>query len=182
MSASISNRSLSARLGQPYSKGRGFVAQGLWVVVQSTVFTRVWCPTAVRIALLRAFGARIGEGVIIRHRVHIQWPWKLTIGDNSWVGTDAELYNLDQITIGNDVCVSQHAYVCTGSHDRHSPTFEFDNGPIVLEDGVWLCARSTVLRGVTIGANTTVAATALVTRNVPPNSLVLPPPSEILPG
>ena len=87
--------------------------------------------------------------MLIKHRVRVQWPWKLSIGNNSWVGTDAELYNLDDIIIGSDVCISQHVYLCTGSHDRKSPTFEFDNGPIVLEDGVWVCARSTVLRGVT---------------------------------
>ena len=179
MSASLSKRSLAARLGRPYEKGRGFAWQLAWVAVQSLVSTHVWCPNALRVGLLRVFGAQIGDGVLIRHRVRIQWPWKLTIGNNSWVGTDVELYNLDHITIGNDVCISQHTYVCTGSHDRHSPTFEFDNAPIVLEDGVWLCARSTVLRGVTVGANTTVAATALVTRSVPPNSLVLPPPSVI---
>lgn len=182
MSASISHRSLGARLGKPYDKGRGVLVQALWVLVAGSVFTRVWCPNRLRVALLRVFGAEIGEGVLIRHRVRIQWPWKLTVGDNSWVGTDVELYNLDHITIGNDVCISQYAYVCTGSHDRHSPTFEFDNAPIVLEDGVWLCARSTVLRGVTVGSNSTVAATALVTRDVPPNSLVLPPPSIVTRG
>lgn len=182
MSASISKRSLSARLGRPYDKGRGFAWQASWVAVQSTVFTRVWLPNRVRVALLRAFGAQIGEGVLVRHRVRIQWPWKLTIGNDSWIGTDVDLYNLDHITLGNDVVISQYAYVCTGSHDRRSHTFEFDNAPIVLEDGVWLCAKTTVLRGVTIGANSTVAATALVTRNVPPDSLVLPPPSEVIPG
>lgn len=182
MAASISRRSLAARRGKPYDKGRGIVAQALWVAVQETVTLRVWCPNGLRIAVLRAFGARIGDGVLIRHRVRIQWPWKLAVGNNSWVGTDVELYNLDQITIGDDVCISQHSYVCTGSHDRHSPTFEFDNAPIVLEDGVWLCARSTVLRGVTVGANSTVGATALVTRDVPPNSIVVAPPSSVIRG
>ena len=127
---------------------------------------------------MRWFGADVGQGVLIRHRVRIQWPWKLSIGNNSWVGTDAELYNIDNIIIGSDVCISQHVYVCTGSHDRRSPTFEFDNGPIVLEDGVWLCARSTVLRGVTIGANSVVGATSIVTSDVPPNSIVRPPPAS----
>jgi putative colanic acid biosynthesis acetyltransferase WcaF len=179
---SVSKRSLAARRGKPYDKGRGVRAQALWVALQHSVFTRVWCPNRVRVAILRAFGARIGQGVLIRHRVRIQWPWKLTVGDNSWIGTDVELYNLDHITIGNDVCISQQVYVCTGSHDRHSPTFEFDNAPIVLEDGVWLCARATVLRGVMFGANSTVAATALVTRDVPPDSIVLPPPSSVIRG
>jgi putative colanic acid biosynthesis acetyltransferase WcaF len=125
-----------------------------------------------RCAILRRFGAQIGKGVLIRHGVTIQWPWKLSIGDNSWIGTGAELYNLDDIVIGSDVCVSQHVFLCTGSHDRFSPTFDFDNGPIVIEDGAWVCARSTVLRGVTIGANSVVGATSLVHRDIPPNSIV----------
>jgi putative colanic acid biosynthesis acetyltransferase WcaF len=179
VSGSRSNRSLAARRGHPYDKRRGFVIQALWVAVSTLIFPQVWCPNRLRIELLRWFGADIGEGVLIRHRVRVQWPWNLSIGDNSWVGTDAELYNLDNIIIGSDVCISQHAYVCTGSHDRRSPTFEFDNGPIILEDGVWLCARSTVLRGVTIGANSVIAATALVTRDVPTNSIVRPPPAII---
>lgn len=179
MSGSRSNRSLAARLGRPYDKGRGFAAQAAWVAVSTLIFTQVWCPNRLRCALLRWFGANVGEGVLIKHRVRVHWPWKLSIGDNSWVGTDAELYNLDDIVIGSDVCISQHAYVCTGSHDRTSPTFDFDNAPIVLEDGVWLCARTTVLRGVVVGANSVVAATALVTRDIPPNSIVRPPPSIV---
>ena len=145
------------------------------MVVSSLVFTRVWCPSRLRCAILRRFGAKIGSGVLIRHRVKIQWPWNLTIGDDSWVGTDADLYNLASIVIGSDVCISQYAYLCTGSHDRRSPTFEFDNAPIVVDDGAWVCARATVLRGVTIGANSVIGATALVTRDVPANSMVRAP-------
>lgn len=179
MPDSRSNRSLAALRGHSYDKGRGFAAQALWVAVSTLVFTQVWCPNRLRCALLRWFGAAVGEGVLIRHRVRVHWPWKLSIGNDSWVGTDAELYNVDDIVIGNDVCISQHAYVCTGSHDRRSSTFEFDNGPIVLEDGVWLCARSTVLRGVTVGANSVVAATAVVTTDIPPDSIVRPVPAII---
>lgn len=179
MSDSASKRSLAARRGQPYDKRRGIVAQALWVAVSELVFTKVWCPNSLRCRLLRLFGARVGTGVLIKQRVRVQWPWNLSIGDNSWVGTDVELYNLADIVIGSDVCISQHSYVCTGSHDADSPTFEFDNAPIVVEDGVWLCARTTVLRGVTVGANSVVGATALVTRDVPPGSVVRPPPATV---
>lgn len=178
-SASVSTRSLAARRGRPYAKGRGYLSQALWVALSTLVFTQVWCPNRVRCAMLRWFGATIGEKVLIKHRVRIHWPWNLSIGDNSWVGTDAELYNVADIVIGSDVCISQHVYLCTGSHDPHSPTFAFDNGPITVEDGVWLCARSTVLRGVTVGANTIVGATALVTSDVPPHSVVRAPASTI---
>jgi putative colanic acid biosynthesis acetyltransferase WcaF len=174
VSSTRSNRSLAARRGASYDKGRGITAQILWVAVSTLIFTRVWCPNRLRCALLGWFGARLGKGVLIRHRVTVQWPWKLAIGDDSWIGTGAELYNLDDIVIGSDVCISQHVFLCAGSHDRFSPTFEFDNGPIVIEDGAWVCARSTVLRGVTIGANSVIGATSLIDRDVPPNSLVRP--------
>ena len=174
MSERIPTRSLAARRGRPYDKGRGFAMQTLWVAVSTLIFTQVWCPSRLRCTILRMFGAQIGKGVLIRHRVAVQWPWKLTIGDNSWVGTGAELYNLDNIVIGSDVCISQHVFLCTGSHDRTSQTFEFDNGPIVIEDGAWVCARSTVLRGVTVGANSVIGATSLVYSDVPPNSIVQP--------
>jgi putative colanic acid biosynthesis acetyltransferase WcaF len=170
-----STRSLAAGRGRPYDKGRGFAAQALWVAVSTLVFTKVWCPNRLRCAILRWFGGRVGEGVLIRHGVTVQWPWKLSIGDNSWIGTGAELYNIDPIVIGSDVCISQRTYLCTGSHDRWSSTFEYDNGPIVIEDGAWLCARSTVLRGVTIGANSVIAATSLISHDVPPQSIVRPP-------
>lgn len=172
MSSALPTRSLGARRGRTYDKGRGFAVQALWVAVSTLIFAQVWCPSRLRCAILRLFGAQIGNGVLIRHRVTVQWPWKLTIGDNSWVGTGAELANLDNIVIGSDVCISQHVFLCTGSHDRTSETFEFDNAPIVIEDGVWICARSTVLRGVTVGANSVIGATTLVHRDIPADSIV----------
>lgn len=172
MSSTHPNRSLAARRGQSYDKGRGFGTQMLWVALSTLIFTQVWCPNRLRCAMLRWFGAQIGEGVLIRHRVTVQWPWKLSIGDNSWIGAGSELYNLEQIVIGSDVCISQRVFLCTGSHDRRSETFEFDNGPITIGDGAWVCARSTVLRGVTIGENSVVGAMSLVYRDIPPDSMV----------
>jgi putative colanic acid biosynthesis acetyltransferase WcaF len=174
VSSALPTRSLAARRGRPYDKGRGPAMQAVWVAVSTLIFTQVWVPSRLRCAILRLFGAQIGQGVLIRHRVSVQWPWKLSIGDHSWIGTGTELYNLDNIVIGSDVCISQHTFLCTGSHDRTSESFEFDNGPITVEDGVWVCARSTVLRGVTIGANSVIGATSLVAFDIPPNSIVQP--------
>ena len=145
------------------------------MLVSGVVVTRWWCPTSLRVALLRAFGASIGTGTNIRHDVRIHWPWRLTVGNDSWIGEGAHLLNLEQITIGSDVCISQQVLLCTGSHDYSSPTFEFDNAPIVIEDGAWVAARATVLRGVRVGADAVVGATALVTRDVAPGAHVLAP-------
>jgi putative colanic acid biosynthesis acetyltransferase WcaF len=171
----LPRRRLRGFTGAGYDKGRGPVPQVAWMAVSGLIVTRWWCPAGVRVRILRGFGATIGDGVLIRHRVRIHWPWKLTVGDDSWIGEDAWILNLEPVTIGSDVCISQGVLICTGSHDRRSPTFEFDNAPVVVEDGAWVAARATVLRGVTIGHDAVVGATALIAADVPPRTTVLAP-------
>ena len=168
-------RRLSGCTGGGYDKGRSPAWQLAWMIVSGSVFTRWWCPAKMRVKILRAFGATIGEGVLIRHRVRIHWPWKLTVGNHSWIGEESWLLNLEPITVGSEVCLSQGVLLCTGSHDRRSPTFEFDNSPISIGDGAWVAARATVLRGVTIGHDATIGATALVTKDVAPGATVIAP-------
>jgi putative colanic acid biosynthesis acetyltransferase WcaF len=137
---------------------------------------RWWFPNRLRIAALRAFGAKIGQGALIRHDVKIHWPWKLTVGDNAWIGESVWILNLEHVEIGDDSCVSQAVLLCTGSHDRFSPTFEFDNAPITIGNRVWIAARAVVLRGVRVGDGATVGANTVVSRDVPPAKLLLPAP------
>lgn len=160
--------------GAGYDKGRPFLIQALWLAT-SSVIQQWWVPVRVRCAVLRAFGARIEPGVLLRHRVRIHWPWKLSIGRDSWIGEGTWILNLEPVTIGRDVCVSQDVLLCTGSHDRRSPSFEFDNAPIIVGDGAWLAVRATVLRGVTIGAGAVVGATALITKDVADGSVTFAP-------
>jgi putative colanic acid biosynthesis acetyltransferase WcaF len=169
-------RDLSQFHGTGYDIGRSKLVQAAWLLVSGSVFMRWWMPAAVRVAILRRFGATVGSNVLVRHRVRIHWPWKLDIGDNSWIGEGAWILNLEPVTIGIDVCISQEVLLCTGSHDRRSPTFEFDNAPIVIGDSAWVAARAVVLRGVNIGKRATVGAAALVTRDVGDDAVVLAPP------
>ena len=116
---------------------------------------------------------------LIRHGVKIHWPWKLSIGDNTWVGEGAWILNLEPVSIGSNSCVSQDVFLCAGSHSRKSRTFEFDNGPIVIGDGVWIAARSTILRGTSVGDHSVIGANCLVTSDVPASSIVRAPASSI---
>jgi len=161
-----------------YDKGRGFIHQVLWQLVSGLVFVRWWCPAGVRVKILRAFGAQIGEGVYIKPRVRIHWPWRLSIGDHSWIGEDAWILNLVQISIGKQSVISQSVLLCSGSHDMHSPTFELQNAPISIGDYTWIAARATVLRGVTVGDNALVGAGALVVKDVPDGETVLAPVAQ----
>ena len=182
----MSGRRLDLFTGAGYDKGRPLPVQVLWLLASGSVVRRWWCPMVLRLNILRAFGARLGHGVVIRHDVKIHLPWKLSVGDHSWIGEGVWMLNLEPVTIGSQTCISQGVLLCTGSHSRFSPSFEFDNAPIEIGDGAWVAARATILRGVTIGANAVVGATALVTRDVDPGDLVLAPqahrPSAESPG
>ena len=171
----MERRHLAGFTGAGYDKGRGPLWQVLWLLASGAVTMRWWCPVRVRVAVLRAFGAQIGDNVLLRHRVRIHWPWKLSIGDDTWIGEGVWILNLEPVTIGSDTCVSQDVFLCTGSHDRRSPTFEFDNAAITVGSGAWLAARSTILRGVTIGDDAVVGAASLVTRDVAPGEIVVAP-------
>lgn len=172
-------RDLSKFKGEGYDKGRSVAWQVAWLTVQSLVFKRWWMPASTRATILRLFGAEVGSGVRIRHDVTIHWPWKLAIGDNSWVGAGAWILNLEPVRIGSNTCISQQVLLCTGSHQHQSESFEFDNGPIEIGDRVWVAVRATVLRGVRIGDGALVGACALVTHDVAPNETVLAPTSII---
>lgn len=172
-------RELRRFSGSGYDKGRSIYVQACWFAVLNLVFTKWWCPAKLRVLLLRAFGARIGTGVHIRHRVRVHWPWRLEIGNDCWIGEGAWLLNLLPIRIGSNVCISQEAMLVTGSHDRRSPTFEFDNAPIDIEEGAWIAARGVVLRGVRIGRNATVGANSVASVSVDPGELIFAGPMTI---
>jgi putative colanic acid biosynthesis acetyltransferase WcaF len=173
-SRSTEEWSLSEFVLDGYDKGRNVAWQASWFATMNLIFTKWWCPKALRVALLRLFGASIGQSVVIRHRVRVLWPWKLTIGDHSWIGEGSWLLNLEPISIGRDVCVSQEVYMCTGSHDRTHRLFRYDNAPITVADGCWIATQALILRGVSIGRNTVVGARAIVSRSTLPHSLIAP--------
>src|SRR5580700_6839233 len=78
----------------------------LWWLVQATLFR--WSPQFLygwRRWLLRRFGARIGQGVIIRPTAEITYPWKLSIGDLVQIGDHVTLYTLGDISIGENTVV-----------------------------------------------------------------------------
>lgn len=151
-----------------YSPGRPKWFVLLWWLVQAIAFPlTLHAHHAPRRSLLRLFGARIGKGVIIRPSARFYYPWKVEIGDYSWIGSGVELYSLDTIYIGNHCVVSQNTYLCTGSHDSSDPAFGLQIAPITLENGVWVAANCFLGPGITIGANTVVGASSSVFRDLP---------------
>jgi putative colanic acid biosynthesis acetyltransferase WcaF len=119
-----------------------------------------------RRAALVAFGARIGKGVLLRPRLRVRFPWKLTIGDRSWIGEDVWLHNQDHLRIGSDAVISQGTFITTGSHDLRRD-MALITRPVVIEDGAWITARCVVLGGSRIGVSSVVTPGTVVTGEVP---------------
>jgi putative colanic acid biosynthesis acetyltransferase WcaF len=161
--------------GQGRPRGRPWLVELLWMLVSRCLTMQWWCPNRLRVLILRGFGARIGAGTRIRHDVKIHWPWKLEIGHDTWIGESTWFLNAEPVVIGSNTCISQAVLLCSGGHDISSPTFEFDNAPIVIGDSVWIAARATILRGVRVADGATVGATALVTGDVPEAATILAP-------
>ncbi|NJL86134.1 MAG: colanic acid biosynthesis acetyltransferase WcaF [Leptolyngbyaceae cyanobacterium SM1_1_3] len=140
----------------------------LWWLVQAIAFPlTLHAHHAPRRRLLRWFGASIGEGVVIRPTARFTYPWKVTIGNYSWIGDDVVLYSLDTIQIGCHCVVSQKSYLCTGSHNSSDPTFRLETAPILIENGVWIATDCFIGPGVSIGANTLIGTRSSVFSNQP---------------
>jgi len=150
-------------------RGRSALSVQLWWIVQALFFhTSPQIFFGWRRFLLRLFGARIGRGVLIRPSVEITYPWKVSIGDYSWIGDGAILYSLGEITIGSHTVVSQYCYLCAGSHDPRSISFDLVAKPISIGSECWLATDVFVAPGISVGDAAIVGARSTVLHDLPP--------------
>jgi putative colanic acid biosynthesis acetyltransferase WcaF len=153
-------------------RGAGKLKEIIWYFFKMIFFLSAmpW-PNALKKFLLKSFGAQIGVGVVIKPRVNIHFPWKLRIGNDVWIGEEAFLLNFEQLTIGDNVCISQRAFLCGGNHDYSTPEMPYRNGPITLMPGCWVGAGVFISPNVTIGVDSVITAGSVVTQNVESNGI-----------
>jgi putative colanic acid biosynthesis acetyltransferase WcaF len=120
----------------------------------------------------------VGRGVQIRPSAIVTYPWKVEIGDYSWIGDEVVLYSLGEISVGANVVISQKSYVCTGSHDYHSVSFDIFVKKIRIEDEVWLATDVYVAPGVTIGRGAIIGARSSVFKDIPPATIAMGSPAS----
>jgi len=139
----------------------------VWYFTNMFIFkTMLPIPSSFKVKMLSLFGAVVGKRVVIKPNVNIKYPWFLTIGDNCWIGEDVWIDNLAQVTIGNNVCLSQGAYLLTGSHDYKKEAFDLMLGEIVLEDGVWIGAKAIVCPNVACKSHSVLAVGSVATKDL----------------
>lgn len=153
-------------------RGAGKIKEVVWYLFKMCFFLSAFpFPNGLKVSLLRLFGAKIGEGVVLKPRINIHFPWKLEIGNYVWIGEEAFILNFEKITIGNNVCISQRAFLCGGNHDFKDPAMPYRNAPITIEDGAWVGASCFISPNVTIGYDTVVTAGSVVSGNLNSNSI-----------
>ena len=153
-------------------RGRSKGVEIIWYLCKVLFFLSAFpYPSGFKVILLRLFGAKLGKGVIIKPRVNIHFPWKLTVGDDVWIGEEAFLLNFEPLVIGNNVCISQRAFLCGGNHNYKMPSMPYRNGSITLEDGCWIGANCFIGPNLIIGVDTVVSAGSVVTKSLSSNGV-----------
>ncbi len=141
----------------------------------------------IRANMYRLIGFRIGQRVAILGNITFDagsnpYPM-LAIGDDCLINKPFHVNLSAPVTIGNRVGVGHHTMIITDGRTIGTPTRRWGKkacAPVTIEDGVWMCARSTILPGVTVGRSSVIAAGAVVTKDVPPNTLVAGVPARVV--
>ncbi len=150
-----------------YSPRAGSIQRFIWHFVNHLVFTHGLLPaSSIKVMLLRLFGAKVGKGVNIKPSVNIKYPWLLEIGDYVWIGEQVWIDNLSKVRIGSNVCISQGAMLLTGNHNYKRSSFDLIVKEIVLEEGVWIGAKSVVCPGVTCFSHSILSVNSVTTKNL----------------
>lgn len=127
------------------------------------IFAPFYCEYGVNI--------KVGKGCFVNYNCTFLDVSPITLGDGVWIGANVNLVTPNHPLLAEERLVANYP---DGTHD-----LEYSD-PITVKDGCWICSGATVCGGVTIGENSVVAAGAVVTRDVPPNSLVAGVPAKVI--
>lgn len=161
------------------------IRRAIWNVVRVGLFrpfgTKVFRPW--RIVLLKLFGANVAWSAEVYASSKVWAPWMLTLGERSCIGPHAIVYNQARVTLDDDACLSQYAYVCTAGHES-SMTNNARTGlvvaPVTIGKGAWVGTWAFVNMGVTVGEGAIVAACACVVKDVAPRTVVGGNPAAVI--
>ena len=139
----------------------------LWYFINEIFLKNRFNPSSsIKLFWLKCFGAKIGSGVVIKPSVNIKYPWKLKIGNHCWIGEEVWIDNLEEVIIGDNVCLSQGAFLICGNHNYKSRAFDLIVKPIRIESGSWIGAKSIVGPGVTVGSHALLSLGSVASNNL----------------
>ena len=137
-----------------------------------------------RVTLCRVIFKKCGRGIIVDRGVTFGLGYNIEIGDYSGIGINSALYGTGGLVIGNDVMLAPEVVILTENH-RHDDIRRpirlqgAESAPVIIEDDVWIGIRVIILPGVRIGRSSVIGAGAVVTKDVPPFSIVAGNPAKV---
>ena len=136
----------------------------------------------IRAVFSELVGYRVDDSFVLIPPFYTAHGTEIRIGRNVFINQNCTIYDLGGVEIGDDVLIGPNVSIITSGHplepsQRRAATI---GKPIVIERNVWIAAGATVIGGVTVGENAVVAAGSVVTRNVPPNTLVGGNPARVI--
>jgi len=171
---------LSQYNNSDFDRGASVFKEVLWRLCQGLFFQPLWhMPSGFRVFVLRCFGAKIGQRVVVRAGVNISFPWRLELGNDVWLGEEVMILTLAPVKIGSNVCISQRAYLCTGSHDHTAVTFDLKAASIEVGSGTWVAAMAFIGPGVKLGSDVQIGAGAVVLQDIPDGALAVGVPAQV---
>jgi putative colanic acid biosynthesis acetyltransferase WcaF len=152
-----------------------------WYFISVIIFENGFFPISkLKVYILKLYGAKIGDNCVLKPSLKIKYPWKLQLGNNVWLGEQVWIDNLDFVLIGSNVCVSQGSYLLTGSHNMYSISFDLITKPILIDEGVWICAKSIILPGIHCKSHSVLAAGSVAKSDLDYNGIYLGNPAILI--
>ena len=135
----------------------------------------------IRLFLYRhIFRTKIGRNSSVHMGCEFFMPQRIRIGSNTVVGWDCVLDGRGKLVIKDNVDIANNVFIFTAMHDPQHPKYRYQKKKVVIGSNVWLSSRAMILPGVSVGEGAVVSAGAVVTRNVPPYTIVAGVPARII--
>jgi acetyltransferase-like isoleucine patch superfamily enzyme len=136
----------------------------------------------VRVLFSDLIGKKVDDSFLLIPPFYTTGGAEITVGRNVFVNQNCTFYDLGGLDIADDVMIGPNVSIITSGHpiepsERRALVI---GKPIVIERNVWIAAGATIIGGVTVGENSVVAAGSVVTRDVPPNTLVGGNPARVI--
>ncbi len=159
------------KLPKNWSRGKNLFYEMIWQVFFKPIISSSLPGTFWRKYILVLFGAKLGKSITLKPGIKIKMPWRLIVGDYSWIGEDVWIDNLSNVKIGDNVCISQGVYFCTGNHNFKKKSFDLICKPIIIDSESWIGSKVIIGPGNKIGRGSVIKMGSIITKDIPPQSI-----------
>lgn len=133
-----------------------------------------------RLGWMKLLMSHLGKNACFLRHIRLHTPWRINIGDNVVVNLGVMLDGRKGLKIGKNVDIGEYVCIWTLQHSINDGTHSLVGAPVIIEDNVWIAPHSIILPGTVIGEGGVVSTGSVVTKDVPPHTLVGGVPAKVI--